>query len=62
MKAKQFYSSIKSAELITTCSQISEKEWDEFYKNTVKADANQVEKIIKKFLPELAKFLDLSPD
>ena len=60
MKAKQFYNNIQEMQLIATCVSSTIYEWDEYMKNSVKADANIVEKLIKKLLPDLWEELNLN--
>ena len=60
MKAKQFYNSINEMQLISTCESSTYYECEEYMKNSVKANANIVEKLIKKFMPDLWEELSLN--
>jgi hypothetical protein len=47
MKAKQFYNNIQEMQLVSTCVSSSQYEWNEYMKDTVKANADIVERLIK---------------
>ena len=50
MNAEQFYQSIQSMEVISTC--VGCERWDEYMNGTVKADATKIERLVKKHLPD----------
>lgn len=44
---------VQSLDLIATCVDINQRQWDEYMENTVKANGLYIRKLIKKHLPEL---------
>lgn len=55
----KFYSQINNLELETTCPQVTLEKWEELMKWAKRANKRIINNLVKKFIPELYKWLNL---